>query len=94
MRRFVLALFTWLMSWLGIISIVSIGGWVFPFGLGGMHWFDGPTKTITEEEVGNGRIKGDREATIDEDAAVRNASFGHQKSVVEGTEMHAGVEVK
>lgn len=43
---------------LGIISIVSLGGWVFPFGLGGMYWFEGPIKTITEEEVRNGRIEG------------------------------------
>ena len=77
----------------GIISIVSLGGWVFPFGLGGMYWFEGPIKTITEEEIRNGRIEGGV-PTIDEGAAVRNASFGHRKSIVEGTAVHAGVEVK
>lgn len=78
---------------LGIISIVSLGGWVFPFGLGGMYWFEGPIKTISEDEVRNGRVEGG-ESTIDEKAAQQNATFGHRRSVVEGTELHAGVEVK
>jgi hypothetical protein len=59
----------------------------------GIYWFEGPIKTISEEEVRNGWIEGG-ESTIDEKAADRNARFGHRKSVVEGTEMHAGVEGK
>ena len=31
---------------LGIVTSVSVVGWVFPFGWGGRHWFKGPTKTL------------------------------------------------
>jgi hypothetical protein len=58
-----------------------------------MYWFEGPIKTISEEEVRNGRVEGGV-STIDEKAAEANAAFGHRKSVAEGTEMHAGVEVQ
>jgi len=33
---------------IGIITGVSLVGWVFPFGYGGMYWFTGPKKTIAE----------------------------------------------
>ncbi|KAH8892570.1 amino acid or gaba permease [Thozetella sp. PMI_491] len=33
---------------IGIVTIVSLLGWVLPFGLGGMHWFKGPRRTIEE----------------------------------------------
>jgi len=31
---------------IGIVTIVSLVGWVLPFGLGGRYWFKGPKKTI------------------------------------------------
>ncbi|KAK4539886.1 hypothetical protein LTR36_010280 [Oleoguttula mirabilis] len=31
---------------IGIVTIISVVGWVLPFGLGGMHWFAGPKRTI------------------------------------------------
>ena len=33
---------------LGIVTFVSVAGWVLPFGWGGRHWFKGPTKTLSE----------------------------------------------
>lgn len=33
---------------IGIVSIISLVGWIFPFGLGGMYWFKGPKKTIDD----------------------------------------------
>ena len=32
---------------LGIVTTVSVIGWVFPFGRGGRHWFKGPRKTLS-----------------------------------------------
>lgn len=32
---------------LGIVTSVSVIGWVFPFGWGGRHWFKGPTQTMS-----------------------------------------------
>jgi hypothetical protein len=43
---------------IGGISIISLVGWVFPFGLGGKHWFKGPQRTISEEEVIEARVVG------------------------------------
>lgn len=34
---------------IGIVTIVSLVGWVLPFGLGGRYWFTGPKRTIEEE---------------------------------------------
>lgn len=31
---------------IGIVTIVSLAGWVLPFGLGGRHWFSGPKRTV------------------------------------------------
>jgi amino acid transporter len=36
---------------IGGISIISVVGWVMPFGLGGRYWFKGPQRTISEEDV-------------------------------------------
>lgn len=36
---------------IGSITLISLIGWVFPFGLGGRYWFKGPQKTITESET-------------------------------------------
>ncbi|KAJ2970844.1 hypothetical protein NQ176_g7987 [Zarea fungicola] len=36
---------------IGSITLISLVGWVFPFGLGGRHWFKGPQKTITDSET-------------------------------------------
>ncbi|RWQ92737.1 amino acid or gaba permease [Paecilomyces variotii] len=33
---------------IGIVTIVSLVGWILPFGLGGMHWFTGPKKTVED----------------------------------------------
>ncbi|KIW08732.1 uncharacterized protein PV09_00673 [Verruconis gallopava] len=33
---------------IGIVSIISLVGWVLPFGLGGRYWFHGPKKTIED----------------------------------------------
>jgi hypothetical protein len=43
---------------IGAITIISLVGWVLPFGLGGMHWFKGPARTISEQDVANARIEG------------------------------------
>lgn len=32
---------------LGIVTFVSVIGWVLPFGWGGWHWFKGPSKTLS-----------------------------------------------
>ncbi|KAI1615021.1 amino acid or gaba permease [Exophiala viscosa] len=40
---------------IGIITIVSLGGWFFPK-WGAMYWFKGPIKTITEAELSNARL--------------------------------------
>lgn len=36
---------------IGAITLISLVGWVFPFGLGGKYWFKGPQTTITDEDV-------------------------------------------
>ncbi|KAH8674340.1 amino acid or gaba permease [Xylariales sp. PMI_506] len=36
---------------IGGISLISLAGWVMPFGMGGKYWFKGPQRTISEEEV-------------------------------------------
>ncbi|KAK0919999.1 hypothetical protein LTR91_005298 [Friedmanniomyces endolithicus] len=35
---------------IGIVTIVSLVGWILPFGLGGRYWFKGPKKTIEMDE--------------------------------------------
>ena len=32
------------------VTLVSLVGWILPFGWGGMHWFKGPQRQITEAE--------------------------------------------
>lgn len=39
---------------IGIVTIISLVGWILPFGLGGSHWFVGPKRTIAETE---GKVK-------------------------------------
>jgi len=39
---------------IGGISLVSLVGWMAPFGYGGRHWFRGPQRTISEEDVAAG----------------------------------------
>jgi hypothetical protein len=41
---------------IGGISLVSLVGWVAPFGYGGRHWFTGPQRTISEEDVAAGVV--------------------------------------
>lgn len=33
---------------IGIVTIISLVGWILPFGLGGRTWFTGPKRTIDE----------------------------------------------
>lgn len=47
---------------IGGIFVIALGGWFFPFGLGGRHWFSGPKRTISEAEVLEARIKEDHES--------------------------------
>lgn len=35
---------------LGIVTSVSVAGWVLPFGWGGRHWFQGPTNTLSARQ--------------------------------------------
>lgn len=37
---------------IAIVTVVSLFGWVLPFGLGGRYWFDGPKRTVDEAEDG------------------------------------------
>ncbi|KAF2721446.1 amino acid or gaba permease [Polychaeton citri CBS 116435] len=41
------------------IGIIALGGWFFPFGLGGRNWFNGPKKTISDADIATARIKED-----------------------------------
>ncbi|TVY45160.1 Thiamine transporter [Lachnellula occidentalis] len=41
---------------IGGITMISLFGWVFPFGLGGKHWFKGSQRTISEEDVIEARV--------------------------------------
>jgi hypothetical protein len=34
------------------VTIISLAGWVLPFGFGGRHWFTGPKRTIEELDLG------------------------------------------
>ena len=43
---------------IGAISIISLIGWVLPFGLGGRHWFKGPARTISDQDFARSRIEG------------------------------------
>ncbi|KAF2095068.1 amino acid transporter [Rhizodiscina lignyota] len=44
---------------IGGITVIALGGWFFPFGLGGRYWFTGPKRTISEAEVLQARVKED-----------------------------------
>jgi len=46
---------------IGAITLLSFGGWVLPFGYGGMSWFKGPQKTINEEDLVGARVEGEIE---------------------------------
>ena len=65
---------------IGIITIISLGGWFFPV-WGGRYWFQGPIKTITEEELRNARVEGGV-ATVEEGDAIANMEYGHRKTSV------------
>ncbi|KAK2605616.1 hypothetical protein N8I77_008442 [Diaporthe amygdali] len=39
---------------IAIVTIVSLVGWVLPFGLGGRYWFEGPKRTIDEDSSSGG----------------------------------------
>ena len=44
---------------IGGISLISLVGWIVPGGYGGRFWFEGPQRTISEEEVARGVVVGD-----------------------------------
>jgi hypothetical protein len=61
----------------GIVTILSLGGWILPV-VGGRHWFLGPKKTITEEELRNARVEGGEETVVEENA-MANMHYGDRK---------------
>jgi hypothetical protein len=65
---------------IGIITTISLVGWFFPR-WGGMYWFQGPIKTITEEELRNARVEGGV-ATVEEGDAIANMEYGNRKTSV------------
>lgn len=65
---------------IGIITIISVGGWIFPK-WGAMYWFNGPVKTISDEELRNARVDGGV-ATVEEGDALANLNYGHRKTSV------------
>ncbi|KAL1880073.1 hypothetical protein Daus18300_001436 [Diaporthe australafricana] len=40
---------------IAIVTIISLVGWILPFGLGGRHWFEGPKRTIDDDSSGGGK---------------------------------------
>jgi amino acid transporter len=64
---------------IGIISILSLGGWWFPV-WGARRWYKGPIKTITEDEVRNARVEG--RGTVDQEEAERNLAYGKEQRKV------------
>lgn len=46
---------------IGGVTVLSIVGWILPFGLGGRHWFEGPRRTITEQEFSRAQVMGIKE---------------------------------
>jgi hypothetical protein len=61
----------------GIVTLLSLGGWFLPV-VGGRHWFQGPKKTITEEELRNARVEVGEETVLEPDA-VANLQYGDRK---------------
>ena len=66
---------------IGIISILSLGGWFFPK-YGAKRRYKGPIKTITAEELRSARVEGGV-ATVDEGEAMANMEYGKQQRKVE-----------
>lgn len=50
---------------IGGVSIISLVGWVLPFGWGGKHWFKGPQRTISVEEVEGAQVVGGKEVDME-----------------------------
>jgi amino acid transporter len=46
---------------IGGVTVLSIVGWILPFGLGGRHWFEGPRRTISEQRFSRAQVVGDKE---------------------------------
>jgi len=44
---------------IGGITVLSLGAWWLPFGLGGRYWFKGCVRTISEEEVRKAKVVDD-----------------------------------
>lgn len=64
---------------IGAITIVSVVGWIFPK-WGGRHWFKGPIKTITDEDLRSARVEREGRASVDEgQAAMSNTTYGGRK---------------
>jgi hypothetical protein len=47
---------------IGSITLIALGGWLLPFGLGARYWFHGPKRTISAVEVEQARVKEDGES--------------------------------
>ena len=41
---------------IGGVTILTIVGWIMPFGLGGRYWFQGPKRTISQSEVDKAQV--------------------------------------
>jgi hypothetical protein len=50
---------------IGAITIVSGAGWIFSQ-WSGRHWFKGPIKTITDEELRSARVEREGRVSVDE----------------------------
>ena len=62
---------------IGIITIISLGAWFLPV-WGARNWFQGPIKTITEEQMRNITVEGGV-STVDEGDAIANMEYGNRK---------------
>jgi hypothetical protein len=64
---------------IGAITVISVVGWIFPQ-WGGRHWFQGPIKTITDDEFRSARVETQGRASVDEgQVATLNANYGGRK---------------
>ena len=41
---------------IGIVTVISLVGWILPFGFGGRYWFSGPKRTVEEEDSKNSGV--------------------------------------
>lgn len=46
---------------IGAITLISLVGWILPWGYGGRSWFKGPIRTINDEDLTGARVEDDIE---------------------------------